>query len=69
MSQPSSTTDHVDDRYSEQSYPQQEGISHPQEDDGLLTLRSLVSTKEAGVIIGKGTLHIQTKQGKLFLQY
>ncbi|CAO3587612.1 unnamed protein product [Absidia cylindrospora] len=43
MSQPSSTSDHLDNC-----------ISHPQEDDGLLTLRSLVSTKEAGVIIGKG---------------
>ncbi|KAI8340658.1 hypothetical protein BC941DRAFT_347783 [Chlamydoabsidia padenii] len=56
MSQPSNNTEHLDDRYSEPSYSQHEGnaSSHTEEDDGLLTLRSLVSTKEAGVIIGKG---------------
>ncbi|KAI8338521.1 hypothetical protein BC941DRAFT_423140 [Chlamydoabsidia padenii] len=53
MSQPSNTTDNLDDRHPEHSsYPQQDGSSH-HEEDGLLTLRALVSTKEAGVLIGK----------------
>lgn len=56
MSQPSNNTEHLDDRYPETSYQQEGTASHytEEDDDGLLTLRSLVSTKEAGVIIGKG---------------
>ncbi|ORZ19746.1 eukaryotic type KH-domain (KH-domain type I) [Absidia repens] len=54
MSQPTNNTDHLDDRYPAQSFPShQDGTTPSEEDDGLLTLRSLVSTKEAGVIIGK----------------
>ncbi|KAI8083048.1 cytoplasm protein [Halteromyces radiatus] len=47
------STDQLDDQYSKQTYPQPDVTTHTEEDDGLLTLRALVSTKEAGVIIGK----------------
>ncbi|SAM06608.1 hypothetical protein [Absidia glauca] len=55
MSQPSNNSDNLDDRHLDQSTSnsQQDGTSHPEEDDGFLTLRALVSTKEAGVLIGK----------------
>lgn len=63
MSQPSHTSsDQFDDRYSEPhsnaNSSQVENTSVDQQfdfDDAQLTLRALVSTKEAGVIIGKGS--------------
>jgi heterogeneous nuclear rnp K-like protein 2 len=60
MSQPSNNSDNLDDRHLDQSpyNSQQDGTSHPEEDDGFLTLRALVSTKEAGVLIGKGNMNV-----------
>ncbi|KAI8071355.1 hypothetical protein BC940DRAFT_294260 [Gongronella butleri] len=55
MSQPSNNNELVDERFAEPSPFSQDASSVSQDDaDGLLTLRALVSTKEAGVIIGKG---------------
>ncbi|KAL0077564.1 cytoplasm protein [Phycomyces blakesleeanus] len=54
MSQPSnSSSDHYDDRFIPNASQENDGDQQYDYDDAQLTLRALVSTKEAGVIIGK----------------
>ncbi|KAI9010000.1 hypothetical protein CLU79DRAFT_774320 [Phycomyces nitens] len=54
MSQPSnSSSDHYDDRFIQNPSQDNDGDQQYDYDDAQLTLRALVSTKEAGVIIGK----------------
>lgn len=68
MSQTSvNNSEQIEEKINELTLTEQEIVPAPttsttnksteNEDDGLLTLRALVSTKEAGVIIGKGKLN------------
>jgi hypothetical protein len=66
MASTENTNNTIEDQFPEQneeSYDEQHLNGNGGEDSAALTLRALVSTKEAGVIIGKGKWCYRAKEG------